>query len=471
MTDEIVEAEVRQLGLVLRDDLPAQYGGDRRTVFSIAKRMLAKAPKARNIDDQINLVDCVIGAQMAMSEGLDPLTDIYLWKKDGQLFIQRHYTVLVRWANWVEPYRERAVKMTAQELEEENKKAGDIGYRVYLLRKSAEELFKLILTSMIQGGVEPQQALELAWQNAATMATGIVEWKECHYASDGKYSKRGDLQPSPKGWTWDEVAIKRGLSSAIKRSYGTPGYDQISQHGNWEVDGTLVSPEDVAEFQKGLPEGLEPDEQEKYLKLTAEARENAEAREERRADMTPQEIEAEKEDRELLMRGEPDRAIGDEMNPTEVFATKPFKAQGIEAATMLLETTVPEPPPWYMEEEEPASGEITVGDLKKKLVENGYDTEKIQLDAIKAVFGEPRKFDSLNQVERWNMIQYAIRRRVLAQTKDKDGNPVPVKDRLERVPEIVEATDGKPETLQAAVEFIRKVANVLSYNDTRMKTL
>lgn len=292
--------------------------------------------------------------------------------------------------------------------------------------------------------------------------------------------------------TIDKMAQKRALVASVlvavnASEFFTQDLEDLEEFGIVEGTATVVAPEPpkqdrvspdtmtqfwkMAKSMDGVngadvlrDAGNDPAKGIELLQKMAETKKDIEARQERRSGMTPEQVKAEKEDRETLMRG-------DEMNPAEVFATKPFKAQSIEAATMLLETTVPEPPPWYMEEEEPASGEITVGDLKKKLVENGYDTEKIQLDAIKAVFGEPRKFDNLNQVERWNMIQYAIRRRVLAQTKDEDGNPVPVKDRLEKVPEIVEATDGKPESLQAAVEFIRKVANVLSYNHTRMKAL
>lgn len=211
------------------------------------------------------------------------------------------------------------------------------------------------------------------------------------------------------------------------------------------------------------------------LQKMVETKKATEDRQERRADMTPQEVEAEKEDRELLLRGEPDKAIGEEINPAEVFATEPFKAQDIKAAEMLLEATGPEVPPWYMEEES-ASGEITVSDLKTFMAQHGYmgtnkDGQSIQEQVIVAVFGEALKFEDLSMIQRHNLMEYIKRRSILAKTKDEAGNPISVEDRLAQIPEIVESAEGKPATIKAAVEFIRSIASVLSYNKTRMKTL
>jgi len=266
--------------------------------MAIANRMLATIPKAKKEANQLNLVDCVIGAQIALSRGLNPLADIHLWKDDdGTLNWTEHYTVYVRWAERKEPYQERYTKL-------DGLPEGAIGYRCYILRQSGQWMFQTILNAALANQKNVDDAVDMAWENAAKSAIGLINKAEQNAA-----------RFPPRGWTWDQVARKRALRNAIREAYGTPGPDEIAVSGNWEVDATPVTAEDIAQ----IPDFIPPEQAEEYAKLVANNRQWADDMATRRETMTPEEIFSEKKQREETLRGKDEGAIGEEPTVEEGF--------------------------------------------------------------------------------------------------------------------------------------------------------
>jgi hypothetical protein len=170
------------------------------------------------------------------------ITDVNPWRGEaypftdakGEFHVIDGYKALVRWARRECPYSERMVPLTTAD----GITTDDIGYRCFILRNDSLPL----LQTLIQAGVDPIQAYEMAAVSAIGVVTKSDRWSR-------KWNK--EILP-PTGWTWDEVARKRALKNTLNRSHGAPSPSEFARE-TWNINDRITIPADWAAVEPGMP--------------------------------------------------------------------------------------------------------------------------------------------------------------------------------------------------------------------------
>jgi hypothetical protein len=174
---------------------------------------------------------------------------------NGQLVLVDGYKLLIRWAKSISDYDEdygERLPVGVEGIEE-----GDIGYRCTIMRHDK----KIAIKEYVDMGAPFREAYDLV----SNKAVGIVKKSETY-----NFSKKKPI-PSPKGWSWDEVARKRALKNVLNRAYPMPSIEQMAKM-SWDVEGVETVAEDWAE--PGIYQSSE--EAEAHARLAAQERERQE---------------------------------------------------------------------------------------------------------------------------------------------------------------------------------------------------
>jgi hypothetical protein len=180
--------------------------GDREEIGSIAKRLKAMLPNGENLTDQ----QAYAAAQYAKLSGLDPFASGFFAMPGGG--ITQHYAILVNWAQQKSPYSDRYLPLSDDEREVEGIEESAIAWKCYVLKNSDAPT----LAVYMQAGMPFTDALDFC----AAKGIGFVTDKD----RTNKYGKPID---PPKNWTWQKVAQKRALRSALALSHGRPSVDEL----------------------------------------------------------------------------------------------------------------------------------------------------------------------------------------------------------------------------------------------------
>ncbi len=208
--------------------------GEREDVKEFATRIRKFMPGGADLTEEAALILAQYGLALDANVFRGEVYAYTNWK--GQIVLVEGYKLLVRWAKRQGDYIERYEKLT--DLPE-----GDIGARCFVLRKDN----LATLQTLTAAGADFPTAFELA----ATYADGIVKRAEMVYS---KGAKAGQPIDPPKGWTWEQVARKRALKTALNMAFGAPSPSEIARE-TWMVGNTETQPEDwtVEEFESDTP--------------------------------------------------------------------------------------------------------------------------------------------------------------------------------------------------------------------------
>jgi len=211
-------------------------------------------------------------AQYAQVMDANPFRgEIYAWADwRGQFVMSEGYKLLVRWARRQSDFFDRAERFTAEEKAAQGLQEKDVAYRVYLLREDKQ--------ASIRAFIEMGATFDEAYRTIATCATGVVRKTETWNAK-----KNRAIDP-PKGWTWDQVAVKRGLKTAINMAYGAPSPREIAAE-TWLVGDVETAPGDWSDIPDHIAKAGYAAE---YAAQVAHTRETVE----RVQAMTPDELQA-----------------------------------------------------------------------------------------------------------------------------------------------------------------------------------
>jgi len=251
-------------------------------VKGLGERFRATVPNAASLSPQ----QAAALAQYSIVADANPFRgEVYAYNDRGRFQLVEGYKLLVRWARRIEDYSETYRQIAADDPELPQ---GAIGFRCYILRAGNRPL----LTELLRDGVKVDEALDLA----ATSAVGIVTKAD-------RTTKDGRPNSPPAGWTWEQVARKRALKTALNMAYGMPSPRELA---------SIETEEGIEKVDwREVPEGVDPD---VALEMAAQnARQRARLVE--RASLTDEEREARDERNHELMYGNEDAQNWDAPKP------------------------------------------------------------------------------------------------------------------------------------------------------------
>lgn len=175
--------------------------GDKVELGQIAARLKTMLPNGANMTEQ----QIWAAAQYAQITGLDPFAAGFFVMPQGGII--QHYAILVAWAQSKAPYSDKYLPLDASEKDLEGIPEDLIAWKCYILRDDRAP----ILAEYIKAGMPFVEALDFL----AAKGIGII-------GPDDLKTKAGKDRQPPKGWTWQKVAQKRALRSALSLSHGRP---------------------------------------------------------------------------------------------------------------------------------------------------------------------------------------------------------------------------------------------------------
>jgi hypothetical protein len=386
MTEQTTQPEERALTLPgPRTDAPAIYG-ERGEIGAMASRVKHLMPGGNKLSDDSALAV----AQAAYLMDANFLTgDLYGYEdKDGKLVLVEGYKILVRWANDKSTFSTKEEPLTPEQKRLEGLDDDAIAYYVYLLRSDKRE----DLAMLTRCGATFREAFEIVTTRAIGVVTKADTWSR-------KYNKPID---PPVGWTWDQVAKKRGLKVAIRMAYGTPSPRELMAKGQQMLKeegaaGIEVEPEDWEAARK-----VQADDRGKarYAILHKRSREIAQEM----AELSPQEKAARLEANVRLMHGDPDfEGFGDE-KPVDDTVTETDGEQGIMEGIFgePPDDLPPEPPGKPPEKADPPPEPPASKRKKRKAAPRSVPrlvTMVVEEEAIRATKAAPRSVPSTRTAE------------------------------------------------------------------------
>jgi hypothetical protein len=424
---------------------------------------------------QLSNVDFLVATEMVLAYGLHPATvskDFHIWKdRTGAMRFQLHFARNARWAQAVESFRVEEIEWTTEQKKNApGIRENDFVWDMVIIRKSQERdyqnIFRTIMDAAKNYNKSFDEALALAKKEAlkiGTAGTGVCRYNEV-------FDDKGNLKTAAPGIIPGRVpgharAKIRGLTDAIKKAYGTPSRAdmQLAGMGLRSPTGNLAH--DLADMPEEIT--MEPEYiQQRYIELSTAQTQALSDHAERIASLSPEERKAEAESRVASMRGDGsekdpnwlDEAIAEVgLQPGEVVVTE---GEPVDNFSPEEEVLVTRPAPVA-----DAGGPIQVGTVRNALLGARYTRTQDQDECIRKIFGPDVTIDGLSEVQRFNVIQYALRVKIL-----NDTSINPPEERLSRIPEIVSAKEP-PKTLKHAKEFLKVLANALSLNDQKMKEI
>lgn len=217
--DDTEKKEEAARSLTTQTDAAIVAWGDREAVIATGIRIKTMLPGG----DKLSITHALAAGQYAVATGLNPFRgEFYAYTdKKGNLSIVDGYKALTRWADDECPFD---VQYRPQELgpgEAYNEKA-------IIMRHDR----RAQLDYYLEKGADFQTAFDLV----TFSAVGVVNESETKWPD-------GNPKDPPHGWTWQQVAQKRALKTALNMSHGMPTVAELARK-SWEVAGVMTKPED-----------------------------------------------------------------------------------------------------------------------------------------------------------------------------------------------------------------------------------
>ena len=242
--DDTEKKEEAAKALTTQTDAALVAWGERETVIATGIRIKTMLPGG----DKLSIPQALAAGQYAVATGLNPFRgEFYAFAdKKGNLNIVDGYKALTRWADDECPYD---VQYRTQDPD-----TGEAYKEQAIIMRHDR---KAQLDYYLEKGADFQTAFELV----TFSAVGVV------MANEIKWSDGNPKNP-PQGWTWQQVAQKRALKTALNMSHGMPTVAELARK-SWEVAGILTKPEDW----DGTEELKSQEEKERLAEMQARERE------------------------------------------------------------------------------------------------------------------------------------------------------------------------------------------------------
>lgn len=402
--------------------------------------------------------------ELAMAQGHNPLSKTFhYFKMDNKIFVDDHYAPLMNWAQKTAPFNYFTKVLGADEKSKiAGIEAGDVVVEARGIKRADESnrqsYFKTILQTAAAGGVDFDKALEIAERKAderfMTVATGVVKYSEFHF-------KNGNINPyaTPKGWKPGEGRAEvRAIRNLIRRLVGYPTPEERKRLG------LADTPQEVLKLAASVPaEIVDQGVAEEWMQLEAVTQKHHDERAERHANMTPEEIAAERADRINLLRGKPETGIGEDeevMVETVVVVTNEEELE----AVLDGEGKTNE---FIAADEEYESRGITVEEAGPIILRSYRNSEEGVGKALEALLGlkSLKEVNDYSPIWLWNFYQYVLRRDILNNVN------IPPADRLAAIPEIDPKREGAPKTIKEAGPYLHELLKTLCANNKKMQRL
>lgn len=467
-------------------------------VKAIAQRLFPMLP---TFPQKFLPQEAVLVAEIALARGHNPLSvgkQYHAWKDNhGKVCIQDHFAAEETWAQGKEKFR-----AIYHDLDETEKSAMGISVKDYacactILRASYEHLYQerynSILNAAIIAKIDFSEALKVAEREALKIGVthiGRVKYEEV-FDETGKVKKgaAGDLPGWLPGITRSHV---RALRGAIHQVYGTPTFAEMARLG------MKSTAEDMPEIIAEMPNAIAKESksvQQKYIQLVESNNERNRVDQEIRnvlgEDGYKEFTQKRHEKNALEMRGEvlADDWL-DEKNPTVHIKIDERKAPD-DVVTVQKEDISIEPNPQAeaLEDElanealslggvaakpettvagsldeafppEPAKNDdvgvaMSIGDVKMAMSPL-YKTTNVQLDVLHSIFGPEASFETMSQIQLWNLKEYSKRAIILHEEIE-----IAVPERIAKIPELAEVKTESPMTLDFAKDYLKQAVREL----------
>ena len=269
--DDTEKKEEAARALTKQTDTAIAVWGDREAVIATGIRIKTMLPGG----DKLSIPHALAAGQYAVATGLNPFRgEFYAYTdKKGNLNIVDGYKALTRWAQDECPYDVQYRPLDPGPGE---------AYRIKCIIMRDDRREKL--DYYLERGADFQTAFNLV----TTSAVGVVNENETVWPD-------GNAKDPPKGWTWEQVAEKRALKTALNMSHGMPTVAELARK-SFDVAGIITQPEDW----EGTEEFKTQEERERLAVMQAKERE----RNEEWQEMSPEEKKERVKDNSTLLYGE-----------------------------------------------------------------------------------------------------------------------------------------------------------------------
>jgi hypothetical protein len=382
-------------------------------------------------DANLNEREALALARYAKAVDANPRRgELYAVKIRGKWVVIEGYKLLARWAKRQCPYTDKYVEWDNDKKKSQGLAPNDIAYTCHILREDQHPTLKLFVKEL-------DVKFEDAYEHVAFSASGVVKYDETYKTHDKGGRKLDTPKPvdPPKGWTWNDVAKKRGLKNALNLSHGLPSPMELAKE-SWMVEEMETIAEDWSPELSGPVA-------ERAALLSAQNRQFQQESEEFKTTHTPEEVRERQEERVQIMRGD-DAVANDFTAPEEVEVLATTLSPEIEEfRELMLKYGLPDT------------------DSRNKVARWLYGL------AIAAIETEDE------ELRRWNLVEYLRRATILNQEKDEDGKVILFKDKLAQIPEFTKKLlkDVQLNDINDAKKLLKSTVITLTNNNKRLVAL